>query len=296
MAADPKDPGKLALQYWFFYAFNDFNNTHEGDWEMIQLNFDAPDAGAALESAPVEVGYSSHEGAERAAWDDPKLERVFGTHPVVYPAAGSHANKFTAALYLGSSAEAGVGCDDTQGPHRDVRPVVETIPSDPAAADSAFPWIDFQGRWGQLAPAFFNGPTGPNLKTQWTEPIEWSKGWRDRSYAVPTGGLLGTSATDFFCVAVETGSRGLIGLLRNAALDAPPARCALPPRDRRSEAHTLAPRDAVARGQAATVGADPVGLGPDVRVALAPVPPARPAVHPARRGHLPRAGARPRRL
>ena len=24
-------PGKLALQYWFFYAFNDFNNTHEGD-------------------------------------------------------------------------------------------------------------------------------------------------------------------------------------------------------------------------------------------------------------------------
>jgi hypothetical protein len=218
LAGDPKNPGKVALQYWFFYAFNDFNNTHEGDWEMIQLNFDAPDAGAALQTKPVEVGYSSHEGAERAVWGDPKLELVDGTHTVVYPAAGSHANKFTSALYLGSSAEAGVGCDDTQGPHRDVRPVVKTIPSDPAAARSAFPWIDFQGRWGQLAPAFFNGPTGPNLKTQWTEPIEWSKDWRDRSYAIPTGGLLGTSATDFFCVAVETGSRGLIGLLRNAAL------------------------------------------------------------------------------
>ncbi len=218
VASDPKDPGKLALQYWFFYAFNDFNNTHEGDWEMIQLNFDAADARTALETKPVEVGYSSHEGAERSAWDDPKLERVFGTHPVVYPAAGSHANKFTSALYLGSSAEAGVGCDDTQGPHRDVQPVVKTIPGDPAAARSAFPWIDFQGRWGQLAPAFFNGPTGPNLKTQWTNPIEWSKGWRDRSYAVPTGGVLGTSATDFFCVAVAAGSRGLIGLLRNAGL------------------------------------------------------------------------------
>ena len=36
--------GKVALQYWFFYPFNDFNNTHEGDWEMIQLVFDAPDA------------------------------------------------------------------------------------------------------------------------------------------------------------------------------------------------------------------------------------------------------------
>ena len=88
-------PGKLALQYWFFYPFNDFNNTHEGDWEMIQLVFDAADAAEALDERPVEVGYSSHEGAERAAWDDDKLEIVDGTHPVVYPAAGSHANKFT---------------------------------------------------------------------------------------------------------------------------------------------------------------------------------------------------------
>ena len=98
--------GKVALQYWFFYPFNDFNNTHEGDWEMIQLVFDAPDARAALDVAPVEVGYSSHEGAERAAWDDEKLELVDG-RPVVYPAAGSHANKYTDALWLGSSAEAG---------------------------------------------------------------------------------------------------------------------------------------------------------------------------------------------
>src|SRR5262249_6494400 len=100
--------------------------------------------------------------------------------------------------------------------HRELRPLVKTIPSDAAAAGRSFPWIDFQGRWGQLAPAFFNGPTGPNLKRQWTHPIEWSKGWRDRSYAVPTGGILGTSATDFFCVAVATGSRALVGLLRNA--------------------------------------------------------------------------------
>ena len=41
-------PGEVALQYWLFYPFNDFNNTHEGDWEMIQLNFDAKDAADAL--------------------------------------------------------------------------------------------------------------------------------------------------------------------------------------------------------------------------------------------------------
>jgi hypothetical protein len=218
VATDPSAPGKLALQYWFFYAFNDFNNLHEGDWEMIQLNFAAPDAHAALATKPVEIGYSSHEGAELAAWGDEKLQLVDHTHPVVYPAAGSHANKYTAALYIGSSADAGVGCDDTRGPHVDWRPVVKTIPSDPKAAVRDFPWIDFQGRWGQLERAFFNGPTGPNLKTQWTQPIEWSESWRDRSYAVPSGGILGTGATDFFCPAVAAGSRALVGLLRNLSL------------------------------------------------------------------------------
>jgi hypothetical protein len=215
VAGDPEHPGQLSLQYWFFYVFNQFNNLHEGDWEMIQLDFDAADAADALTKTPVAVGYSSHEGAERADWGDEKLEIVDGTHPVVYPAAGSHANKFGEALYLGSSAEAGVGCDNTEGPHREIRPVVKTIPSDPAAAADGYPWITFEGRWGELQRAFFNGPTGPNLKTQWTEPIEWSDGWRHRSYAVPAGGLFGTQATDFFCVAVEQGSRGLVQLLRS---------------------------------------------------------------------------------
>jgi hypothetical protein len=168
-------PGKLALQYWLFYVFNDWNNLHEGDWEMIQLVFDASTPGQALERPPSEVGYSQHEGGERAAWDAEKLERVDGTHPVVHPAAGSHANFYGESLYLGSSAAEGVGCDDTRGPTIDVHPVVRTIPSNPAQARASFPWIAFRGRWGELRPAFFNGPTGPNLKTQWTEPIRWRR-------------------------------------------------------------------------------------------------------------------------
>ena len=215
VVGDAGFPGRLALQYWFFYPFNDFNNTHEGDWEMIQLVFEADDAAEALGREPVEVGYSSHEGAERAAWGDEKLDVVDGTHPVVYPAAGSHANKFTEALYLGSSADAGVGCDDTRGPHDELRPRVHTIPSDVPAAASSFPWITFEGRWGELQKAFYNGPTGPNLKTQWTQPIEWAEGWRDRSYAVPTGGVFGTGATDLFCSGVAKGSAALTRLIKN---------------------------------------------------------------------------------
>jgi hypothetical protein len=214
VAGEADRPGKLALQYWLFYAYNDWNNLHEGDWEMIQLVFDAADAKEALGEQPVEVGYSQHEGAERAGWDDEKLDKV-GVRPVVLPAAGSHANFFDDALHIGSSAEQGVGCDDTREPHVDLNPAVITIPSDSAAARESVPWIGFEGRWGELQHAFYNGPTGPNLKTQWTAPIRWSEGWRSRSYAVPTGGLFGTGATDFFCGAVSKGSRALVGLLRN---------------------------------------------------------------------------------
>jgi hypothetical protein len=209
VAKDPSHPDKLSLQYWLFYAFNDWNNTHEGDWEMIQLVFDAPNANEALNRAPEAVGYSQHEGAERATWGEDKLQLVGGTHPVVHPAAGSHANFYEEALYVGSSASEGVGCDNTLGPTYDLRPVVKTIPSDAGAAATSFPWIGFAGRWGELQRAFFNGPTGPNLKTQWTEPIRWSEDWRNRSYAVPAGGAFGTTATDFFCHAVGAGSNAL---------------------------------------------------------------------------------------
>jgi hypothetical protein len=215
VVTDPQHPDEIALQYWFFYVFNHWNNLHEGDWEMIQLVFHAPTAAAALGTSPVEIGYSQHEGAERAAWHDSKLERVDGTHPVVHPADGSHANFYGEALYLGSSAQEGVGCDDTRGPTVDVRPTVVTIPSGEAVAQSRFPWIAFQGRWGELLPAFFNGPEGPNLKDQWTDPITWAEDWRGRSYTVPGSTVFGPGATGFFCSAMEHGSRSLVQLVAN---------------------------------------------------------------------------------
>ncbi|HEX6664706.1 MAG TPA: hypothetical protein VF025_13630 [Gaiellaceae bacterium] len=212
VATEAAYPGRLSLQYWFYYPFNDWNNNHEGDWEMIQLLFDAGSVEQALHKPPLEIGYSQHEGAEKAAWGDDKLEVVDGTHPVVYPAAGSHANFFDPALFIGRSASEGVGCDDTTGPSTELRPVVRTIPADATSARKAFPWIAFEGRWGERQRAFLNGPTGPNLKTQWTKPITWSEDWRSHAYAVPAGGVLGTDATEFFCGAVGAGSNFVIRL------------------------------------------------------------------------------------
>ena len=214
VTTDPAHPDKLALQYWFFYVFNQFNNLHEGDWEMIQLDFDAPTAQAALATQPTEVGYSQHEGGESASWNDPKVQKVDGTHPVVYPAAGSHANFYSSDLFLGRSGAQGVGCDDTLGPNEQVRPTVAVVPQGRSAYLRKYPWLGFTGRWGELQPAFYNGPTGPNMKQQWTEPIAWTQSWRPQAFVVP-GGLGSTRATDFFCGAVAAGSNLLTRLVRH---------------------------------------------------------------------------------
>jgi hypothetical protein len=201
---------QLALQYWFFYPFNDYNNKHEGDWEWIQLNFDATTAAEALEQDPTQVAYSQHEGAERAEWGDDKLEIADDTHPVVHVAAGSHANYYDEGLFLGRSASQGVGCDDTRGPVHGVDPVVQLIPTDADAARDAYPWIAYEGRWGERHDAFYNGPTGPSQKDIWERPIsEVDERLRNEAYAVPAGGVLGTGATGFFCGAVEAGSDAL---------------------------------------------------------------------------------------
>jgi hypothetical protein len=145
------EDGKLALQYWFFYVYKDFNNKHEGDWELIQLDFDASTPAAALHKHPFEVGYSQHEGAERAEWGSPKLELERRTHPTVYPAEGSHANYFSATLFLGRSAAQGIGCDNTNEPWRQLTPVVDVIPRSPQAASAAFPVARLPGTLGRAA-------------------------------------------------------------------------------------------------------------------------------------------------
>ena len=209
------------MQYWLYYPFNDFNNKHESDWEMIQVEFAASDAATALTQEPIRVGYSQHEGVELAGWGDPKLEVLDGTRPVVHPAAGSHANYFDAALFLGRSGQQGFGCDDSRAPSTDIRPAMKLVPSDPDAVGGEYPWLDYTGRWGQRESSFYNGPTGPNTKDQWTRPLTWTdEEGAATAYAVPASGLFGTQATSSFCEIVATGSDALRLAMNNLAIAA----------------------------------------------------------------------------
>jgi len=209
-------PGQLALQYWFYWYFNDWNNKHESDWEGIQLLFDVGTVEQALQTEPVSVGYAQHEGGERADWDDDKLKRQ-GSHPVVYSSRGSHASYYDSALYLGRSGSEGFGCDNTDGPSVAVAPEVVVLPDAVDDPDDPLAWLAFAGRWGERQTGAFNGPTGPSQKDRWSAPIDWEEDLRGSSVLVPAGKSSGAQVVNAFCGLVGWGSTQLITLKTNPA-------------------------------------------------------------------------------
>jgi hypothetical protein len=217
VVAEEDRPGLLALQYWTFWYYNHWNNTHEGDWEGIQLVFEADSAEEALATEPVEVGFAQHEGGERQDWDDPTVERE-GDRLVLHASAGSHASYFDTALYLGRSASEGFGCDDTRTPVERLDPEVVLLPDRVEDAEDPLAWLAWEGRWGQRQRGPWNGPTGPADKDRWTEPITWQESLRDSSVTVPGRSTFGTSATDAFCTTVGAGSTAVLVVLREPLL------------------------------------------------------------------------------
>lgn len=202
-------PDKLVVQYWTYWYYNDWNNKHESDWEGISLLFDASSIEEALASEPTEVGYSQHEGGERADWESGKLERE-GDRPVIYSSAGSHASYFGSAVYLGRSASEGFGCDDTTGPSDRISPVVVLLPDSVDDSDDPLAWVSFEGRWGERQSGPFNGPTGPISKDRWLDPLPWFDELRSSSVVIPAGDSEVASVVGAFCGVVEAGSRALI--------------------------------------------------------------------------------------
>ena len=100
-----RDQGYIALQYWFFYAMNDWRSTfggvndHEADWEQVTVFLpDPPDPSAR----PAWVAFSSHDETGddlRRRSDDPDLTWR-DTHPVVFAGAGSHSGACLPGDYL----------------------------------------------------------------------------------------------------------------------------------------------------------------------------------------------------
>lgn len=200
-----EDEQQLVLQYWLWWYFNDWNNTHESDWEMVQLVFDTTSVEEALTQTPERIGFAQHGGGEAADWDDTKLRRE-GDHPLIFPGAGSHSTHFGQRLYIGWGENGtGFGCDNTTPPSRRTELEVVLVPNDPDP-NGPFGWLYFGGRWGERQSWEFNGPRGPQQTRNWNDPLGAMENWRFSSLSIPESRVLGPTATDVFCTLSSRGS------------------------------------------------------------------------------------------
>jgi hypothetical protein len=210
--------GYICLQYWFFYAMNDWRssfsgvNDHEADWELVAVYL-AERTGAP--PTPAWVAFSSHDHSGddlRRRWDDPDL-RLQGSHPVLFPGAGSHSGAFVPGDYVVSvdppqlhkaiaivrrlqkllapwrdhtRVSEGFGIpfiDYARGDGKAIGPGQEA-PWEAIAIDDATPWVrDYRGLWGLDTEDSFGGeraPAGPryerdgSVRRAWSNPLGWA--------------------------------------------------------------------------------------------------------------------------
>lgn len=79
---------KVAIQYWFFYYFNDYWNRHQSDFEVVTVYLRRSEG----KLQPTSVYYGAHHSGSYRLWTFGGVWRVQdGTHPIAYVARGSHA-------------------------------------------------------------------------------------------------------------------------------------------------------------------------------------------------------------
>lgn len=209
------DGGYIVLQYWYFYSMNDWRSTfggvndHEADWEQVTIFVTDTE-----EPVPVWVAFSSHDEVGddlRRRWDDPDIELVDGTHPVVYAGAGSHSGAYLRGEYLVTapiplprwidSVRRGLHRmvpwrdDDDPGsigiPYIDYRrgDGLAVGPGGDRSWDACLitdetPWVrDYRGLWGLDTKDPLGGeraPAGPRynrnetVRQSWAQPVAWA--------------------------------------------------------------------------------------------------------------------------
>jgi len=80
--------GRIALEYWFFYLYNNFYANHESDWEGVTVFLE--------DGVPLGATYSQHQGRKWVPWSS--LSTAAG-HPSVFAGRGSHADYPAAGRY-----------------------------------------------------------------------------------------------------------------------------------------------------------------------------------------------------
>ncbi|MGE3074063.1 MAG: hypothetical protein AB7N24_12475 [Dehalococcoidia bacterium] len=89
--------GAIAIQYWWYFFYNDAWNRHQSDWEGVTVYLLQAGDGSYR---PLGAAYGTHDLGRWRRWEDLQKtgddarESSDGLHPVVYVARGSHASYF----------------------------------------------------------------------------------------------------------------------------------------------------------------------------------------------------------
>jgi hypothetical protein len=205
-----RESNKIVLQYWYFYYDDVYSydlysslglgpqfiwQAHEGDWEVVNVVLSASEE-------PESVGYSQHCLGQTRGWAATPV--AGGTHPIVYVAAGSHANYPSAGahtfdiacippqalqLLIGANLPLPVdyafgtglvaGPPGTDGTVTPVHVISDDVPA----------WVSFPGYWGEAeyfhaaplpVPTFPSGgfgPEGPAGHPVWSDPLATLATW-----------------------------------------------------------------------------------------------------------------------
>ena len=216
--------GYIALQYWYFYAFNDWRsraygvNDHEADWEQVIVYLaEQPDGSVQ----PAWVVFSAHDETGddlRRRWDDPDMTLV-GDHPVVHAGLGSHSGAYLAGEYLTTfeapafhglirvfraisrvllpwtrdQEQGGVGIpyvDYSRGDGLSIGPGQDRE-WEPTVIDDETQWVfDYRGLWGNDTEDRFGGeraPAGPRYERSGSVRPSWGDlvGWSGLAKVAP---------------------------------------------------------------------------------------------------------------
>ena len=157
--------GRIAIEYWFLYLYNDFYDQHEADWEGVTV---------VLENGiPLGATFSQHQGRKWVAWS---ALSVTAGHPIIYVARGSHAEYPKAGSYSirvcwtlhGRHCAPSPRVDDARGTGPTVAPTAYDL--------EPFGGVGYTGSWGSGNYVLGVGLTkdritDPRRRSEYTNPF-----------------------------------------------------------------------------------------------------------------------------